>query len=435
MSEKKLKFILIGAGQRGQTYTQFACVNHGYELVAVAEPNANRRDYTRDTYNVTEKQCYRSYKDCFAMGKIADFAIISTQDQMHYEPVMEAIELGYDVLLEKPAAPTPQQCLDIYKAATEKGVKVLICHVLLYTPFFRTVKDILDSGKIGKIMSVIHTEGVGHIHQSHSYVRGNWHNSKTSSNMLLAKSCHDIDIIQWLLGDECKKIQSFGRLSFFTKENCPSDAPERCIDGCPHAETCPYDAVKVYLRDGSMHKRTAATEKINPTNEEVEKALPNTTYGKCVFRCDNDVVDHQTVNMEFENGETVVFTMAAFNAGGRSIRIMGTKGELISSDMDTIELTVFCDDDAQSEHYGKMHKQIIKTSVSGIDQEITGGHGGGDAGIIDDLCLYFGDNVKTKSISDIRTSILNHILVFAAEESRTSDTVVNIDDYMKELRR
>lgn len=430
---KKLKFVLIGAGMRGQAYTKHACLDHGMELVAVAEPSDSRRNFIRDTYGLTDEMCFTDYKDLLALGKIADFAMICTQDKMHIEPALMAIDLGYDLLLEKPVAPTPEECVQVWKAAEAKGVRVLVCHVLRYTPFYRTVKDLLDAGKIGKIMSVIATEGVGNVHQSHSFVRGNWHKTADSAPMLLAKSCHDLDIIQWLVGGKCKKIQSFGGLHYFTKDNCPEGAPYRCIDGCPHGDSCAYNAVRLYLEsDDNYWFRPVCANKLNPTDAEVEAALRTNNYGVCVFQGDNDVVDHQTVNMEFENGETVVFTLAAFNLGGRRLRIMGTKGEICSNDLENIELITFFQDDRSSPNYGQSETQIINTAHN-TNQAITGGHGGGDAGIMDDLYLYFGENQATKSISSVETSVTNHLYVFAAEESRAADTVVNVDEYISKL--
>ncbi len=430
---KKLKFVLIGAGMRGQSYTKHACLDHGMELVAVAEPSDSRRNFIRDTYGLTDEMCFTDYKDLLALGKIADFAMICTQDKMHIEPALMAIDLGYDLLLEKPVAPTPEECVQVWKAAEAKGVRVLVCHVLRYTPFYRAVKDLLDAGKIGKIMSVIATEGVGNLHQSHSFVRGNWHKTADSAPMLLAKSCHDLDIIQWLVGGKCKKIQSFGGLHYFTKDNCPEGAPYRCIDGCPHGDSCAYNAVRLYLEsDDNYWFRPVCANKLNPTDAEVEAALRTNNYGVCVFQGDNDVVDHQTVNMEFENGETVVFTLAAFNLGGRRLRIMGTKGEICSNDLENIELITFFQDDRNSPNYGQSETQIINTAQN-TNQAITGGHGGGDAGIMDDLYLYFGENHATKSISSVETSVTNHLYVFAAEESRANDTVVNVDEYIKKL--
>lgn len=170
---------------------------------------------------------------------------------------------------------------------------------------------------------------MGNIHQSHSYVRGNWGNEGRSANMLLAKSCHDIDILQWLLGKQCKKVQSFGAMTYFKRENAPEGSTEHCIEGCPKGDTCPYNAVKLYLDDKKNRWfRTTCTRQANPTDEMVEHALRTTQYGKCVYKCDNDVVDHQVVNMLFEDDVTVSFTMNAFNKGGRNIHIMGTRGEL-----------------------------------------------------------------------------------------------------------
>lgn len=437
--DKKLTFVVIGLGQRGQRYLENAYLCGKYELVGIAEPDDSLRAHIQAQYNLPDNRCFRSYEALFALGKIADFAVITTQDQMHLEPSLMAIEQGYDLLLEKPIANTPEACMAIYRAATQKGVKILVCHVLRYTPFARAVKEIIDQGRLGQIISVIHSEGVGNIHYSHSYVRGNWHNSKRSSDMLLAKSCHDIDLLQWFLGCHPQKVQSFGSLSFFLEKNCPEGAPERCIQGCVVSESCPYNAVKIY-RDytdeeiGELYwVREAAIRKHNPTEEDIHKLLTETDYGKCVYRCDNDVVDHQTVNLEYENGETVVFSMCAFNEGGRRIQIMGTKGELISTDFDTIELFSFSD---ETENKGHWHKEIIHTSKEGISQAITGGHGGGDIGIMEDLWELLAEGVATKSVSDIRTSVLSHLAVFAAEESRKNGSVtVDVQAYVDGILR
>lgn len=434
---EKLKFVLVGAGNRGGIYSKNASATGKFEMVGVAEPDDYLRNYMREKYNVPEDRCFRSYEELFALGKIADFAMITTQDQLHFAPAMLAIDKGYNLLLEKPAAPTAEECLAISNAADAKGVQVLVCHVLRYTPFARKVKEIIDSGKLGKIMSVIHSEAVGNIHYSHSFVRGNWRNSEMSSNMLLAKSCHDLDLLQWLLGSECKKVQSFGRLTYFVPENCPEGAPKRCIDGCPHSATCPYDATKIY-RDFSYEEggwlTPVATNRDNPTPEDIDNLLRNTKYGRCVYQCDNNVVDHQTVNVEYENGETVVFTMAAFNEGGRRIHIMGTKGELVSTDFSDISLFVYCDEDPNSSRYGHSYHEEIKTSATAIEQTTSGGHGGGDVGIINDLWMLLGEGKTTTSISSIRTSVRNHLTVFAAEESRNNGGVlVNVDDYIQKV--
>ena len=430
---KKLTYVVIGAGSRGTSYMRHAHNQGNMELIAIADPMDRRRNAARDLYNLPEERCYHHWDELFAQGRIADCAMICTQDQMHLEPALKAIELGYDLLLEKPVAPNPQDCMKICEAAEKKGVKVLVCHVLRYTPFWRTVKRFIDEGKLGKVMSIVHVEGVGNVHQSHSFVRGSWANSDTSAPMLLAKSCHDIDLLQWLLDSRCVKAQSFGRLSYFRKENCPDGAPERCVEGCPHGETCPYNAVKIYM-DGreSLWYANHAAHTPKPTVEDMDYVLRNTEYGKCVFQAGNNVVDHQVVNLEYENGETVSFTMAAFNQGGRKIQIMGTKAELISTDSDTIQLFTFCDEDPNSETYGKPRNDTFKVSELAIDQSIAGGHGGGDTGIIGDLYLLLAEGITTRSVSDIRTSVMNHMTVFAAEESRINGgQVVDVEDYIR----
>lgn len=190
---KKLTFILIGAGNRGKCYTQHAYMHGGYELVGIADPNEQTREFMREHYHIPKENCYKTYDELLARGKIADFAMICTQDRLHFAPAMKAIEQGYPLMLEKPVAPTPEECIQIRDAAEQKGVPVVVCHVLRYTPFARAVKQVIAEGRLGRIINIIHTECVGNIHYSHSFVRGPWRNTEKSSNMLLAKSCHDLD--------------------------------------------------------------------------------------------------------------------------------------------------------------------------------------------------------------------------------------------------
>lgn len=425
---EQFTFIVLGAGSRGKGYAKNSLLQNGrMKLVGVAEPIDERREFMRTTYGIPEENCVHDWTELILdRPKMADVAVISMQDQLHYEPAMRAIEKGYHLLLEKPMAPTPKECLDIALAAEKKGVHVVVGHVLRYTPFFCAIKSIIDSGRIGKVMNIIHTEGVGNIHQSHSYVRGNWHVEEKSTPMLLAKSCHDIDILQWLVGKDIKRVQSFGMLSHFCEANRPEGAPERCIQGCPHADTCFYNAVKLYYDDKKhSHFRCAATGAAqNPPDELVEKALWESDYGKCVYALDNNVVDHQTVNIEFEDDILAVFTMSAFNKGGRSIRIMGTKGELSASMKDT-EITI----------YDFATKQYVKEPLSVYmeDETILGGHGGGDAGITKAFCELIADGKKSISIGDGMISAENHIAVFAAEKSRRTGSVVSIEEYKNEL--
>ena len=239
---KKIKVVLIGAGNRGIIYTDImAEMSDKFEVVAVAEPIASRREYIKEKHSISEDMCFDDWAPLFQKGKIADMAIIATMDRDHYNPSMKAIELGYDLLLEKPISDNPEECKNIAKAADEAGVKVVICTVLRYTPFFMRLKEIITDGELGDIISVDHKECVGNIHQSHSFVRGNWGNEERSSCMLLQKCCHDMDIIQWLIDKPLKRVQSYGTLSHFTKENAPAGSPDYCIDGCPEADTCFYN--------------------------------------------------------------------------------------------------------------------------------------------------------------------------------------------------
>ena len=323
-----LTVALIGGGLRGMVYTD---VMKGYpqkfKVVAVAEPDEGRRRKLQKTHKIPDDMCFGSWTDILSKEKLADIAMICTTDNMHYKPTMKAIEKGYDIVLEKPVAPTAKECTDIALAAKEKGVKILVCHVLRYTAFFKKIKTLLMEGAIGEVMSVIHVEAVGNVHQSHSYVRGNWHSEEESTPMLLAKCCHDIDILQWLIDKPCKRVQSFGELTYFRSENAPEGAPLRCIDGgCPIENTCPYNCKKLYYysKDNTWFRPACASGIAKahvPTDEEIMTALKTKDYGLCVFHANNDVVDHQVVNMEFEGGKTVSLTMNAFNEGGRYIRI------------------------------------------------------------------------------------------------------------------
>lgn len=424
---KKLKVVLIGGGDRGMRYTNIMKdhMPEHYEVIAVAEPLENRRHFVRDRHSIPEEMCFTDWKPLLEKGKIADLCVIATMDRDHFAPAMKAIELGYDLLLEKPIAPTQEQCTLLTKAAKEKGVRVVICTVLRYSDVFCALKRIIDDGKVGKIMSINHEECVGIVHQSHSFVRGNWGNVERSSNMLLQKSCHDIDILQWLLQKKCLKVQSYGALSYFTRENAPEGSPERCHEGCPASETCPFNAVKLYYDDKENGWfRGAATKHVYHTDELVEKALKETLYGKCVYKCDNDVVDHQTVNMLFEDNVTVTFSMNAFNAGGRHIHIMGTKGEIRAA----------LDSGSPIDVYSYETKSTKTYDIYGTDG-VTGGHGGGDEGIIAALYEYLTGNYTGKSIPDIWESYYNHSIVFAAEKSREENTVVDFPAYFEELNK
>ena len=423
---KKIRVIIIGAGNRGTRYAHHMNeMPEKYEIVGMADPAEGHRKYFQQQYGVPAENCYESREQILGQPKMADVAVIATVDDMHCEPAMLAIEKGYDLLLEKPVAPTAQQCTDIANAAKKKGVNVLVCHVLRYTPFYGKVKELLMSGIIGQIMSIDQVEGIGNVHFSHSYVRGNWHTTRNSAPMLLAKSCHDLDIIQWLLDKPCKQVSSFGGLTHFTAENAPEGAPVRCADGgCPVGETCPYNCIKHYYDFKTNSRRsiitTGISKEFEPTDEEVMQALKTTDYGLCVYHANNDVMDHQIVNMQFEGGATATLNVNAFNKGGRYIRVYGTKGELFAY-MASTEISVYTFED----------KQTVKIPVLKTEESINGGHGGGDAGIVKELYEYLAGDYKGFRAADVQTSVKNHLIGFAAETARENSTVVSVEDLLK----
>ena len=423
---KKFSVILIGAGNRGTAYaTHMKELSEKFNIIGVAESIPARRNHIKNMFNIPDENCFDSYEQILALPKFADIAIIATMDHLHTAPALMAIEKGYNLLLEKPVAQTPEECIQIAKAADEKGVSVLVCHVLRYTPFYKTIKQIIMEGLIGDVVSVIAVEAVGNIHQSHSYVRGDWHREDETTPMLLAKCCHDLDIIQWLIGKKCKKVSSFGDLVYFRPENAPEGAPKYCYNtNCPAREKCCYDVTKVYLENETSWMRRAVgrgfAEGPLSTNDEIKKGLENTNFGACVFHANNNVVDHQVVNMEFDGTVTAQLTMNAFNRGGRYIRIFGTAGELFAY-ANATEITVWKFGEKENISY-----PIIKT-----EESIAGGHGGGDAGIVYELYDYLAGNYDGYCAADINTSVKNHLIGFAAENARHNDTVENIKDYCK----
>lgn len=420
-----IRVIVIGGGGRGSRYTKLMCEQPDkYRVVGLAEPRKTQRDRYCQVFGVPEENCVVDWKELLDRPKMADVAVITTMDNMHYEPALAAIEKGYHLLLEKPVAQTAQECVDIAEAARKKGVKVLVCHVLRYAPFYGRIKELLMSGIIGQPMTINMVEAIGHKHYSRGYIRGRWHSEKESTPILLAKCSHDLDMIQWLMDKTCKKVQSFGELTWFKPENAPEGAPVRCADGtCPVKDTCPYNCIKQYIDVKTYQKSVTQgfSKEYEPTDEEVMQCLKTNDYGLCVFHANNDVVDHQTVNMEFEGGGNATLTMNAFNKGGRYIRIFGTKGELYAYAGDT-EIAVYTFEDNTKHRF-----EVIRT-----DESIHGGHGGGDNGIINELYEYLSDTYDGFRAADIDTSVKNHLIGFAAEEARHNSCVVDMNKYYRQ---
>ena len=422
------KVLVIGAGGRGLTYAKhMAALKEDYRIIAVAEPDDGRRTYMQKAYGIDEQMCHLSWEEFLSRPKFADLAVIATMDQDHFAPAMAAIEKGYDLLLEKPMGATPEECVAIARAAKEKGVLVLVCHVLRFSPYFRALKSLIDQGRVGRIMHIHADECVGNLHQSHSFVRGNWGNSDRSTPMIVQKTCHDMDMLQWLIGKDCTRVHSFGELTYFTKDNMPKGATERCTDGCPHADTCYYNAAKLYHgeKDGFSQSfiRSAVGTPTAPNTEEVDRMLQESNFGRCVFRCDNNVVDHQSVNLEFAGGETVSFCMSAFNKGGRHIHIMGTDGTITGTSSDDF-VTVYGFQTRTSETVN------IRDAIT--DDSIDSGHGGGDYGIVCALRDRLNGKMDNVSICTIDETCRNHLIAYAAEESRLTGKVINMKEFERQ---
>lgn len=416
--EKKPKVIVLGCGGRGKgAYARYIEMHPDEaEIVAVAEPRDYYRNSTGDAHHVPEEYRFRSWEEALSRPKFADAVLICTMDDMHEGPAVKAAELGYGILLEKPIAPTAEACRRIVAAVKKAGVPFAVCHVLRYTNSTRKIKELIAGGVIGDLVSIQRLEGVGHWHQAHSFVRGNWRNEKETSFMLLQKCCHDLDWIRYIMGVPCTRVQSFGSLHHFNAAGKPAGAADRCPD-CPGEveSMCPYSAIKIYLRDRVCQGTKGwPTDVVTPdmTPEGVMKALREGPYGRCVYACDNDVVDNQVVNMEFEGKRTATLTMTAFCNDGRQTRIFGTRGS-IQSDAKMIRVTEFLT--------GKVTEYEISKLA---DDTINSGHGGGDGGLMNAFLTALRTGDRSLILSGTDETLESHLMVFASEESRHTGKVL-----------
>lgn len=405
--------VVLGAGNRGNTYAGYSeKYPNELKIVGVAEPIELRRKRFAEKYQIPEKYQWTTWEHSLQIPKFADALIITTPDHLHYGPAMGGLNLDYDLLLEKPIAQTWKECSDIMNLAEKKNRIVAICHVLRYTAYFRKLKEVMDSGILGDIVSIQHMEPVHHIHMSHSYVRGNWRNTKESNFMLNAKSCHDLDILRWTLNKSCLRVSSFGSLKHFKKENAPAGSSLRCTDGCAIESTCPYSALKIYYRQRSWLHHFDLPQN-GDQGEAIMTNLKDGPYGRCVYHCDNDVVDHQIVNMEFEDQITAAFSMEAFTSyAGRRTRVMGTMGDAVG-DENTLAVVDFRND--------KLDLWAASKSA-----KIDSGHGGGDYGLAHDWVQAVSQQNPKLLTSTIHASMESHLIGFRAEESRLTGTTLHV---------
>lgn len=415
-----IRAAVIGAGNRGMFALGSYALSHPHELeiVAVAEPNEARRKKFGEMYKIGPERQFASWEELLDQPKMCEAVMVCTMDRDHFKPTMKALEVGYHILVEKPLSPDPSEALQMAQQAEKRGRILSVCHGMRYSPYFSTVKRLLDRQVIGRVMTVHWIENVGYWHQAHSFVRGNWRNSQEASSMLLQKCCHDMDYLQWIIGAECEQVSSFGKLSYFRPENAPEGSTDRCVDGCKVEHECPFSAIKLYLNDTDEWPAKAVS--LENSMEARMKALKEGPYGRCVYRCDNDVVDHQVVNLTFSNEVTVAFTMTAFTRYiSRSFKIMGTTGEILGDSHDNeIEIRHFSGE-----------TEIIRP------YEVEGGHSGADTLIVRNFVAQVESGDWQNGLTSGMESAHSHFIVFAAEQSRRTGQTVHVPTFTRQYAK
>jgi predicted dehydrogenase len=411
-----IQSILLGAGNRGaEVYGRFALMHPWlFRFVAVADPNPLRRAKFAMEHGIPEEKSADSWEKLLAFAGPDTLVFICSPDRFHYEQVLAFMQKGCPIVLEKPVVVNPEQCAALSRLIADKNATIIVCHVLRYTPFFSTLKKLLEGGRIGKVVSFNLQENIAWYHFAHSYVRGNWHSAALSSPSILAKSVHDLDILYWLGGAPAERLVSMGDLSWFKGENAPMGAPERCLQGCPRSGVCPWYAPDLYLTENTDWPTSVVSD--DHSLAARRHALETGPYGRCVYRCDNDVADHQDVLIRFKNGVIASFSMNALTYDKtRVIQVTGSEGEIIG-DLDKGWLEV------RSFLHGEKERIQMGASI--------GGHNGGDVGLMHDVARLFGcAGGAPERRSSIEVSLEGHWMAFAAEESRKKGVFVDLDTY------
>ena len=414
-----IRLLLVGAGDRGSIYARWVGAHPGRaRVVGIAEPIASRRESLAAELGVPRENLFGDWREALARPRFADAAIVATLDHQHVEPAVALAEAGHHLLLEKPMAPTEAGCERIVEAVRRAGVLFAVGHVLLYTPFTRRLRELLAAGRIGDLVTLDRLEPVGWWHFAHSYVRGNWRREEDSSFLLLTKACHDLDWIRAIMDEPCVAVSSFGSLRHFRPEARPPEAGDarRCLD-CDFEPRCPYSAPRLYEGMLSLGWRGWPVSVLvdDPDAASVRSALESGPYGRCVYDCDNDVVDHQVVLLRFASGRTASFTVTAFTAYGfdRKTRLFGSRGS-IEGDGVRLDVTDFVSGQTESLRVG-----------SG-DVLAEGAHGGGDAGLMDAFVRAVEEGRGDALLSGPQETLESHRIVFAAERARREGRVVEL---------
>jgi predicted dehydrogenase len=406
------RIAILGVGDRGRLFAGLLReMGERARLVAVADPGRKHRNAVVKEHEVPSEMIFPDWQTFCVKPPPCDAVIIATPDRQHVGPAVACLNHGLDLLLEKPMGVSLKECQAINAAQHNSGRIVGVCHSLRYHHAFRKVRDLIKDGAIGRVMTVDLLEQVEIKHHAHSFVRGNWGNQSRSTFMLLAKSCHDLDYLSYLIDRPCLAVNSFGHLSYFRPENAPAGATDRCTDGCPHEPTCTFSAIKQYV-DTHRDKWPANVTGAQHSREAQLEFLRTGPYGRCVWKCDNDAVDHQVVAMQFADDITATFTMTAFTAaGGRRLRVHGTLGELYF-DEETITIRAFASPETQT---------ITPTQEQG-------GHGGGDRRVLADWLTALHTRDESLILANVAESLKTHTIAFAAEQSRREKRIVNLEE-------
>ncbi len=423
----KTRIAIIGLGNRGKDayLPELLKASDDVEIVAIADPDSDKLTSVAEMLKLSGDMCFTDGEALLSQPKLADAVLIATMDRQHVKQAISALRLGYHILLEKPISPDIEECQEISKVAKETGLSVVVCHVLRYTSFYKKVKEILDTGVIGDISTIQAIENVGYWHQAHSFVRGVFSVTEKASPMILQKCCHDMDLYLWLANKTSKRVSSFGRTQYFKESNAPEGSTAMCLGGCKAKDSCPYDAEKIYMDDpkrGIRHGNTGwptVVLSLNPTVESIYESIKTSRYGRCVYRCDNDVVDYQVVNVEMTDGSAMNFTMSALTQyNTRQAKFMGGKGEMVI-DMNTGDITVY-----------PFGKEVEKYNVS---KDLDAGHGGGDAGIIKEFIALMKGEPTSSSLTSLNVSLESHYVALAAEQSRLQNGKVIDTDTLRNV--
>lgn len=425
MQDKPITAIIVGAGHRSFVYSKLALTNpEMLKIVGVADPNPVRRKKAMDTFGFGEDMCFESAQKLAKKGKIADTVINGTMDEQHLETAIPLLNAGYDMLLEKPFAPNEDEMRQIVECARKNNSKVMICHVLRYTPFYYGIKERIVNGEIGDIINIQTTEHVSYHHLSTSYVRGKWANKdKCHTTMLLAKCCHDLDIMMWMMADtKPTQISSFGGKFQFKPENAPKNAGTICMKDCPLVDKCVYSTKRLYIDHPdrwAFYVWDALEGKENITIEDkIALMKSDSPYARCIYKCDNNVVDHQSVLVNFASGATGTHNMVGGSAEPRrNIHIIGTKGEIFGNFEDS-KFTVLKINPSPDAHNEECDVEEVDLRVTGDMVGAYGGHGGGDERLAEDFVKYIRGEKPSLACTSIFDSVAGHLSVYLADESR-----------------